>query len=356
MTLFGDPAVWLPFAFAGLMGLSILIYVVLDGFDLGVGILFPFADGLEKDRMIASIGPFWDANETWLVLAIGLLLVAFPSAHGYILTALYLPVAVLLVGLIMRGVAFEFRAKAPPVQKPLWNAIFFAGSLMSALSQGFMLGLYIMGLEVSAATVAFAALTALCVTAGYAFIGATWLIFKCEAELQTKAVGWARRGLFGAAAGLAAVSLASPLVSERIFHKWFDMPTVLYLAPLPVVSAALLALVWWSLARVGGGDDHKALVPFAAASGLFVAAFGGLAYSFYPYVVPEKLTLYETASAPESLFIILIGACAVVPVIIGYTVLVLRGLRRKGARPELRLSGPPAPHARSRRRPAIRLN
>ncbi|MBT8456580.1 MAG: cytochrome d ubiquinol oxidase subunit II, partial [Alphaproteobacteria bacterium] len=142
MELFGDPAVWLPFTFAALMGLSILIYVVLDGFDLGVGVLFPFAEPAERDRMIASIGPFWDANETWLVLAIGILLVAFPSAHGAILTALYLPVAVMLIGLILRGVAFEFRAKAPLTQKRAWDGAFYAGSLMTSLAQGFMLGLY----------------------------------------------------------------------------------------------------------------------------------------------------------------------------------------------------------------------
>jgi len=136
MTLFGDPEVWLPFTFAALMGLSILIYVVLDGFDLGVGLLMPLSDEAQKDRLVASIGPFWDANETWLVLAIGLLLVAFPPAHGVILTALYLPVAVMLVGLILRGVSFEFRAKAPIAQKPFWNGAFFTGSLMASLSQG----------------------------------------------------------------------------------------------------------------------------------------------------------------------------------------------------------------------------
>ncbi|MFZ8942668.1 MAG: cytochrome d ubiquinol oxidase subunit II, partial [Gemmobacter sp.] len=146
---FSDPANWLPWAFASLMGLSILIYVVLDGFDLGVGILFPLADRAEQDRMMGSIGPFWDANETWLVLAVGLLLVAFPPAHGLILSTLYLPVFVMLVGLILRGVAFEFRAKARDHHRRLWNAAFFAGSLMTALAQGFMLGLYIMGLDQS---------------------------------------------------------------------------------------------------------------------------------------------------------------------------------------------------------------
>ena len=131
MDMFGDPNVWLPWTFAALMGLSILIYVVLDGFDLGVGLLMPLADDSEKDRLVASIGPFWDANETWLVLAIGILLVAFPTAHGVILTSLYLPVAIMLVGLILRGVSFEFRAKAPISQKSFWNASFFTGSLLA---------------------------------------------------------------------------------------------------------------------------------------------------------------------------------------------------------------------------------
>ena len=161
MTLFGAPAVWLPLTFAGLMGFSILVYVVLDGFDLGVGLLSPLATPEHRDRMIASIGPFWDANETWLVLAIGLLLVAFPQAHGMILSGLYLPVAIMLIGLILRGVAFEFRAKAPPSHKSAWDWAFFVGSLMTSLSQGFMLGMYITGLEWTLPAIIFSGLTAL---------------------------------------------------------------------------------------------------------------------------------------------------------------------------------------------------
>ena len=329
MTLFGDPAVWLPFVFAALMGLSILVYVVLDGYDLGVGALFPFATPEEKDRMVASIGPFWDANETWLVLAIGLLLVAFPAAHGIILTALYLPVAIMLLGLILRGVAFEFRAKARAEHKPYWNLAFFAGSMMTALSQGFMLGVYIMGLVYSPATVAFALLTALCLAMGYAFIGAGWLMIKTEGALQAKAVRWARRGLWGVLAGLAAVSLASPLVSPRIFDKWFSTPEVFLLAPFPLLSAALLGLLWLSLRHLPDPQDRWTWIPFAAAAALFTLAFFGLAYSFYPYVVPEQLTIYEAASAPESLMIILVGALVVLPFIIGYTALAYTVFRGK---------------------------
>lgn len=321
MELFGDPAVWLPLTFAALMGLSILIYVCLDGFDLGVGVLFPFADDAEKDRMVASIGPFWDANETWLVLAIGILLVAFPQAHGAILTALYLPVAVMLVGLILRGVAFEFRVKAPAGHKATWNRLFFTGSLMTSLSQGFMLGLYIMGLEWTLPHVAFALLTAVFLTVGYSFIGATWLILKTDGILQIKAVHWAKRGIWGLVLGVGAISVASPIVSPRIFEKWFTFPEIVLLAPLPIMSAALIALLWIALRRLPTASDSFAWFPIVASVVLFTLAFFGLAYSFYPFVVPEQLTIYEAASAPESLFIILIGTLFVLPTILAYTAL-----------------------------------
>ena len=321
MYLFGEPTVWLPFVFAGLMGLSILIYVVLDGFDLGVGILFPFASDDEKDRMIASIGPFWDANETWLVLAVGLLLVAFPFAHGAILTALYLPVAIMLVGLILRGVAFEFRAKAPTPHKGVWNNLFFAGSLMTSVSQGFMLGMYIMGLEWTLVNVAFSCITAVFLTVGYSFIGATWVIHKADDTLQRKAVSWARGGIWGLVLGIGAISLVTPLVSIRIFDKWFSWPEALYLSPLPILSGLLIVWLWRMLRQMPYPGDARSWQPFAAATGLWVMAFGGMAYSFYPYVVPEQITIYEAASAPESLFIILIGTLIVLPTIMGYTVL-----------------------------------
>jgi cytochrome d ubiquinol oxidase subunit II len=326
---FANPADWLPWAFASLMGLSILIYVILDGFDLGVGILFPLADKAEQDRMIGSIGPFWDANETWLVLAVGLLLVAFPAAHGMILSTLYLPVFVMLVGLILRGVAFEFRAKAQDRHKKLWNRSFFAGSLMTALAQGFMLGLYIMGLETTLATYVFATLTAVFLAVGYSFIGATWLVHKTEGALQLKSVQWARESLWGVILGIGAVSLATPFVSPRIFGKWFAFPEVLYLAPLPIVSGLLVAALWVMLRRMPFAGDRRSWLPFAVASALFALAYLGMAYSFYPYVVPERLTIYEAAAAPESLLIILIGALFVVPVILGYSVLAYTIFRGK---------------------------
>jgi cytochrome d ubiquinol oxidase subunit II len=311
---------WLPLIFAGLMGLSILIYVCLDGYDLGVGILFARAKEPEKDLMIASIGPFWDANETWLVLAIGILLVAFPTAYGTILSALYLPVAVMLLGLILRGVAFEFRAKAKPEKKPTWNRVFFAGSLAVALAQGFMLGLYIMGLEMTAATLAFACLTAICLAIGYAFVGATWLVLKMEGELQHRAIGWARTSIWFVGVGFAAISAASPLVSHRILEKWFAMPEMIYLSPLPIAAGANLIWLWFWLGRLRRDPTRGAWQPFVRAVATFALAFAGLAYSFYPYVVPDRLTIFEKTTAPESLLFMLVGALIVLPFILGYTI------------------------------------
>lgn len=314
-------ATTLPVIFATLMGVSILLYVILDGFDLGVGLLFPFAEPEERDRMIASIGPFWDANETWLVLAIGLLLVAFPAAHGAILTALYLPVAIMLIGLILRGVAFEFRAKAPLAQKKMWDASFFIGSLMTALSQGFMLGMYVMGLGWSLGHVAFAALTAGALAVAYSFIGAAWLILKTDGALQTKAVSWAKGGIWGLVLGMGSVSVATPLVSARIFERWFDFPQLLVLAPLPLSALGLIVILWIALRHLPTETDRFAWVPFVCAVALMALGFAGMAYSFYPYVVPEKLTIYQAASAPESLRIILWGTLFVLPTILGYTAL-----------------------------------
>lgn len=319
--MFSDPAIWLPFVFAGLMGLSILIYVILDGYDLGVGILFPTASAEQKDQMIASIGPFWDANETWLVLAVGLLLVAFPLAHGAILTALYLPVALMLIGLILRGVAFEFRAKAEPAWKPLWDNAFFTGSLITALSQGYMLGQYIMGLDSNLATNTFSLLTAICVAAGYAFVGSAWLIIKTEGDLQQRAIRRARITLIFTAIGFIAISAASPLVSPRIFDKWFSFPALIYLAPLPLASVALILVVWFALKRLVWQPERLNWVPFAAAAGIFTLAFAGLAYSFYPFIVPDTFTIFEAAASPESLLIILYGTLVVLPVILGYSAL-----------------------------------
>jgi cytochrome bd ubiquinol oxidase subunit II len=309
----------MPLIFAGLMGLSILIYVVLDGFDLGIGILFAAGTDEEKDTMIAAIGPFWDANETWLVLAVGLLLVAFPIAHGIILTALYLPVFLLLIGLILRGVAFDFRAKVPLHRKHRWDKLFLAGSLLAALAQGYMLGVYVLGLEQGWLALGFGLLVALCLAASYAAMGAAWLIYKTDGELQRKAVRWLRATLVFTALGMAAVSVATPFASPRIFAKWFTFPEIMYLAPLPIVAGLLFLWLFFLTFRLPAEGDRHAITPFLVLALIFAAGFAGLAYSFYPYVVPDRLTIWQAAAAPGSLGFILVGTCFVLPVIIGYS-------------------------------------
>ncbi len=310
----------LPLIFAALMGISILAYVILDGYDLGVGMLMVGVDRPDRDRMVATIGPFWDANETWLVLGIGLLLVAFPAAHGIVLTALYLPVALMLLGLTLRGVAFEFRVQAQQHHQNLWDIAFVAGSTLASLTQGYMLGRYVMGFRPGVEAEIFALLSAFGLAAAYAFVGATWLIAKTEGELQKRAVRWARATLILTALGILVVSVATPLVSDRIFERWFTFPNIIGLAPIPLMTAALFAGLWVFLARMPRADHSLDLVPFLGAVGLFALGFLGLAYSFYPYVVPERLTIWQAASAPESLLIILIGALFVLPMILGYTV------------------------------------
>jgi cytochrome bd ubiquinol oxidase subunit II len=319
-----DWATLLPLAFAGLMGLAILIYVVLDGFDLGIGILFAVAEEEDQDTMIAAIGPFWDANETWLVLAVGLLLVAFPEAHGIILTALYLPAFVLLFGLILRGVAFDFRAKVPAGRKRRWNRAFLVGSLIASLAEGYMLGIYVLGLQTGLAAFAFGALVAVCLSAAYAAMGAAWLIYKAEGELQKKAVKWLQRLLLFTVLGMAAVSLATPFASPRIFERWFVWPDLLYLSPLPLLSGVLFVYLWRETFHLPKPGDRHALVPFLCLAAIFTLGFFGLAYSFYPFVVPDQLTIWEAASATESLGIIFAGTAVVLPVIIGYSVYAYR--------------------------------
>jgi cytochrome d ubiquinol oxidase subunit II len=319
------PAGWLPLAFLALMGLAILAYVVLDGFDLGVGILLRGAEPEQQDLMVASIGPFWDANETWLVLGVGILLVAFPLAHGMILGALYLPVTLMLVGLVLRGVAFDFRVKARVEHKHAWNLAFHGGSVLASAAQGTMLGLAIVGFDTgSPFTLAFALAIGLCLPAGYALLGATWLIMKTEGDLQRRAIRWARTSLGLTALGIVAVSLATPVVSPRIFDLWFSLPNMLALAPIPVLTGLLFVLLAWALKRLPLPGDHGAWVPFALAVAVFVLAFLGLAFSLFPYLVVDRVTVWDAASAPESLMIVFVGACVVLPMIVGYTAFAYR--------------------------------
>ncbi|MCX7693878.1 cytochrome d ubiquinol oxidase subunit II [Tepidimonas taiwanensis] len=313
----------LPLIFMAVMGLAMLAYVVLDGFDLGVGMLLHRATPQQQDVMVSSIGPFWDANETWLVLGVGILLIAFPKAHGIVLTALYLPVAVMLIGLILRGVAFDFRVKAHDEHKPLWNRAFFVGSLMASLAQGWMLGRYITGFAEGWAYTVFAAAIALALAAAYVLLGATWLVMKTEGPLQARAAGWARLAWLPVVMGMMLISLATPIVSETVRARWFTMPVFIALLPIPLVTAAgLITLrVLLNSPRILG---RLCWVPFALVVAVFVLGFFGLAYSLYPYVVMDRLTIWEAASAPASLKVILLGTVVTVPAIIGYTVFAYR--------------------------------
>lgn len=313
----------LPVIFMGLMGLAMLAYVVLDGYDLGVGMLMLRASDAEKDTMVASIGPFWDANETWLVLGVGILLIAFPKAHGVVLTALYLPTAVMLVGLILRGVAFDFRVKARAQHKPLWNHAFFAGSTLASLAQGWMLGRYVTGFAEGVLPTAFAAVIALALPAAYVLLGATWLILKTEGELQRRAIDWAKAAWVPVVLGMGMISLATPWASETVRERWFSMPAFIALLPIPLTTALALGAVRALLnsSRIRG---KLCWVPFVLVIAVFVLGFFGLAYSLYPYVVMDRLTLWEAASATNSLVVILIGAAITVPAIIGYTIFAYR--------------------------------
>ena len=316
----------LPVIFTILMSVAILAYVVLDGYDLGVGMLMAGAEREEQDLMVASIGPFWDANETWLVLGIGLLLVAFPLAHGEILGALYIPVAAMLVGIMLRGVAFELRIKAEGWHRDLWNWLFWGGSTLASFAQGLMLGRYIMGFEPGPAYWFFAVLVGASLCGGYVLLGATWIIYKTEGELQQKAIAWARWGLAWVALGVALVSLATPLASETVRSRWFDFPRTLGLMILPAITVLMGGWIWRNLGR----SDWK---PFAGAIGIFVLAFAGLAYSLFPYVIIDRLTIWEAAAHPSALTFVLVGTLIVLPFIVGYTVYAYRVFRGK-ARPD----------------------
>ena len=322
----------LPLIFAGLMGLAILLYVVLDGYDLGVGMLMPAADAGEQELMVASIGPFWDANETWLVLGVGILLVAFPAAHGIVLGALYLPVAAMLIGLMFRGVAFEFRVKAEGWHRDLWNWLFWFGSFLASFAQGLMLGRYITGFHSGFGYYVFAMLVGASLCGGYVLLGATWLIYKTEGELQKKALAWARWGLIWVALGVALVSLATPLVSATVHAKWFaDFPysprTLLMLLPLATLAAGWL--VWVTTGRLARGEREWDWMPLAATVAIFALAFAGLAYSLFPYVVMERMTIWEAASHPSALKFMLVGVAIVLPFLIAYTAFAYRVFRGK---------------------------
>ncbi len=322
----------LPLVFAVLMALAMLAYVVLDGFDLGVGLLLPGATAREQNVMVSSIGPFWDANETWLVFGVGLLLVAFPAAHGEVLTALYMPVLAMLAGLILRGVAFELRVKAEGWHRELWNRLFWLGSLIAALAQGLMLARYITGFQHGAVYYAFAAMVACGVCGGYVLLGATWLVLRSEGELQRKALRWTRWGLVGVALAVVLVTVATPLESPTIRARWLQLPQAAWLALLPLSGLFAWLWVWRACARLAAGAEVREWIPFAGAVLIYVCAFAGLACSVFPYVIIDRMTIWEAAAHPSALAIVLVGALVVLPLIVlysAYSYYVFRGKARE---------------------------
>jgi len=326
----------LPLIWAGVIAIAVAFYVILDGFDLGVGILFPFAkDDAERDRMLAAITPYWDGNETWLVLGGGGLLVAFPRAYAIIMPAFYLPILVMLLALVLRGVTFEFRALAQ--NKSLWNVAFAAGSTVAGLCQGIVLGGLIDGVHVENGAFAggaldwatpFGLLCGLGVVSGYALLGATWLMLKTDGDMAQRAVARAKIALLAMLAFMAAVSLYTPFAIPRIAHRWFTMPNLLYLAPVPIVTALIAFLQWRWIA------ERRDVLPFFAGVALFLLGYLGLAISNYPYLVPTALTFWQAAAAPSSQTFMLIGTLVLLPAILGYTAFVywlFRGKVRDGA-------------------------
>lgn len=322
-------AYWLPVIFVSLMGFAILAYAILDGYDLGVGILLPLDNEQQRDIMIASIGPFWDANETWLVLAVGLLLIAFPSAHSVVLFHLYIPALFMLIGLILRGVAFDFRAKVSVGHKFTWDCVFKAGSLLTTLSQGYMLGLYVMGFRTDWEAQLFTLLSCIGVTAAYSLIGATWLILKTEADLQLRAIAWAKIALRITAVGIIAVCLVNPMVNAGVFDQWFTYPRVMFVLLIPILCVVAFVGLYFLLNRLPRQGDAYAWLPMILVVSIFTLSFIGLGFSFYPYIVPNQLTIWQAASAPESLKFILVGSLVVIPTILAYTIFAYRIFRGK---------------------------
>ncbi|RBP51609.1 cytochrome d ubiquinol oxidase subunit II [Arenicella xantha] len=315
----------LPLIFVAVMGLSLLLYVILDGYDLGVGLLLPLGSDKEKDVMIASIGPFWDANETWIVMGVGVLLIAFPTAHGIILTKLYLPATIMLLGLILRGVAFDFRVKAGDHKKAMWNRFFFIGSLVAATAQGWMLGSYITGLTGSTINTVFSILIALCLPALYCVLGATWLLIKTEGELFAKAVVWARASVLPMALGLFLVSIATPLVSSVIAERWFQLPNFIGLMPIPIASVIALGLLAVLLKRdVEHLRKTNPVFLFACPVAVCVMAALGLAYSIFPDIIIGQMTIWEAAAHPSALLFTLYGMAIALPCIVLYTIFIYR--------------------------------
>ncbi|WP_029011144.1 cytochrome d ubiquinol oxidase subunit II [Azospirillum halopraeferens] len=317
-----DEGSLLTLAWVGIVGFSVFMYVLMDGFDLGIGILYPFARSEEdRDVMMNTVAPVWDFNETWLVLGGAGLFAAFPIAYAVVLPAMYLPLLVMLIALVFRGVAFELRFKARS-SRHWWNTAFFLGSLLATVAQGVVLGAFIQGIHVEGRDFAggmfdwltpFSLFCGAALVAGYALLGATWLIWRTVGPLQDWCYRVARGLMIAVLVLIAAVSLWTPLIDADIAARWFSLPNILLLAPVPLMTAALAFALWRSL------DEGREVLPFALSMSLFALSYLGLAVSLWPMLIPPSITVWQAAAPPETQVFLLIGMAFLIPAILLYT-------------------------------------
>ena len=312
-------------------GMAVFFYVLLDGFDLGVGILFGLApDASSRNTIMSTIAPIWDGNETWLILGGLGLLAAFPLAFAIIIPAMYFPILVMLLALIFRGVAFEFRVRAAE-NKTFWDRAFSYGSAIATFAQGMVLGNFIRGFQVSGQQFAgtsfdfinpFAIFTGAALMLGYGLLGAGWLILKTEGSVQVAARRHGRICLIGILVAIGAISLWTPFMSEAIALRWFTWPNIAFFSPVPIATAIIAFFTWRAL------DNNSEVIPFVGAMGLFAVSYVGIAISLYPMIVPPHLTLWQAASSESTQAFLLIGTLVLLPVIltyIGWSYWVFRG-------------------------------
>ncbi len=318
-----DLSLDLPLIWAFIIAFAVLAYVVLDGFDLGIGILFPLLQRHEnRDTAMNTVAPFWDGNETWLVMGGGGLFAVFPLAYAVVMPALYAPIIAMLLALIFRGVSFEFRFRTVR-WRGVWDAAFFIGSLFAAFCQGIALGTIVQGIEIENRAYAggwwdwltpFSIMTGIAVVIGYALLGATWLVVRTEGPLNRLAARYARIAGIGTLAAIGVVSIWMPFLQDTFYARWFTFPQIAFVAPIPI----LLALAALSLFR-GLNDPVSTYRPFLSALGLFVLSYIGIGISFYPNILPPELTIWDAAAPDASLSFVLVGAIVLVPMILAYT-------------------------------------
>ena len=330
---------------AVLIATAVFLYVCLDGFDLGLGILFPFLPAKEdRDVAVNSVAPVWDGNETWLVLGGAGLFAVFPLAYATILPALYMPLLLMLMALIFRGVSFEMRFRAEnEVQQLWWDRAFCWGSYVAAVTQGIALGAFVQGIEVEGRAYSggwwdwltpFSLLTAAALVAGYGLLGACWLVWKTEGPLHERARALARPLAVALLLFMLAVSLTMPFLQQAFRDRWFNFPAILLAAPVPILVGFL---AWRFFRALEDADQHGLWAdaqPFAIVLGLFFLGYTGLGISMWPNIVPPSISIWDAASPRSSQLFLLVGASVLIPIILGYTVYVywlFRGKVRAGA-------------------------